>query len=44
MQIIVDDPFGKKLCRGTDSILNTPLHIAAKEGHLSALKVLNLIN
>ena len=30
---------GKRLCAGTDSKLNTPLHIAAKKGNEGALQV-----
>ena len=31
---------GRALCRAADSVQNTPLHIAAKNGHLAEVNVL----
>ena len=39
LQVLVQNTYGKKLCRGADVNLNTPLHIAAKFGHLASAKV-----
>lgn len=40
LQEIVADIIGAKLCSTPDSYYNTPLHIAAKLGHLDAVRVL----
>ena len=37
---MVKDFIGAKLCGTPDSYYNTPLHIAAKRGHLNAVRVL----
>ena len=34
------DGIGAKLCATPDSYYNTPLHIAAKRGHLDAVRLL----
>ena len=34
------DPIGAKLCATPDSNYNTPLHIAAKLGHLDSVRIL----
>lgn len=39
LQYLVANEKGRRLCCGTDSELNTPLHIAAKRGNEDALKV-----
>ena len=44
LQVLVQNPYGRKLCRGADVNLNTPLHYAAKFGHLSAAKVIDVVN
>lgn len=40
LEVLVQNTNGRKLCRGADVHLNTPLHIAAKFGHIAAAKVL----
>jgi ankyrin repeat protein len=40
MQAVVKDSIGAKLCATPDSYYNTPLHIAAKRGHLDAVRLL----
>ena len=39
LQVLVHHERGAKLCGGTDTKLNTPLHIAAMKGNLGAMKV-----
>lgn len=38
--MIVSDTIGAKLCATPDSYYNTPLHIAAKLGHIDSVRVL----
>ena len=40
LQVIVADNIGAKLCATPDSYYNTPLHIAAKMGHLDSVRLL----
>lgn len=44
LQVLVQNTNGRKLCRGADVHLNTPLHIAAKFGHIAAAKVILVVN
>ena len=40
LQAVVKHPIGAKLCATPDSYYNTPLHIAAKRGHLDTVRLL----
>lgn len=40
MQALLSESEGYSLCRSADSVQNTPLHIAAKNGHTEEVKVL----
>ena len=38
--MLTDPKWGSELVRATDNAGNTPLHIAAKHGHLAAIRIL----
>ena len=43
-QALISDAEGRGLCRLADSVYNSPLHIAARNGHREEVKVLLAAN